>query len=107
MPAPGIAEFTLHGKPTKLEPVIEGNEQDKLFFILRDTTSKTTTYEAARFLHTGLPSNGIGNPGTLTLDFNELYNPPCAYTPYATCPLPPPENRLNIPIEAGEQRYSQ
>jgi hypothetical protein len=91
----------------KLEPVIEGNEQDKLFFILRDTTSKTTTYEAARFLHTGLPSNGIGNPGTLTLDFNELYNPPCAYTPYATCPLPPPENRLNIPIEAGEQRYSQ
>lgn len=106
MPAPGIAEFTLHGKPMKLEPVIEGNEQDKLFFILRDTTSMITTYEAARFLHTGLPSNGVGKPGTLTLDFNELYNPPCAYTPYATCPLPPPQNRLNIPIEAGEQRYS-
>ena len=106
MPSPGVAEFTLHGKPLRLEPVIEGTEKDKLFFILRDATSKTTTYEAARFLHTGLPSNGVGNPGTLTLDFNELYNPPCAYTPYATCPLPPPQNRLTVAIEAGEQRYS-
>jgi uncharacterized protein (DUF1684 family) len=106
MPAPGIAEFNLNGKELRLEPVIEGNEKDKLFFILRDTTSQTTTYEPARFLHTGLPSNGVEKPGTLTLDFNELYNPPCAYTPYATCPLPPPQNRLNVAIEAGEQRYS-
>jgi len=107
MPAPGIAEFTLDGKTLRLEPVFEGGERDKLFFILRDQTSRTTTYESARFLHTGLPSNGIGQPGTLTLDFNELYNPPCAYTPYATCPLPPEQNRLSIPIEAGEQRYSR
>lgn len=106
MPAPGVAEFTLHGKVVRLEAVFEGTENDKLFFILRDTTSKTTTYEAARFLHTELPSNGVGKPGTLTLDFNELYNPPCAYTPYATCPLPPPQNRLDVAIEAGEQRYS-
>lgn len=106
MPAPGIAEFTLDDKTVRLEPVFEGGERDKLFFILRDATSQTTTYQAARFLHTGLPSNGVDKPGTLTLDFNELYNPPCAYTPYATCPLPPEQNRLPIAIEAGEQRYS-
>jgi uncharacterized protein len=106
MPAPGIAEFTLDDKTFRLEPVFEGGERDKLFFILRDLTSRTTTYGAARFLHTGLPSNGIDHPGTLTLDFNELYNPPCAYTPYATCPLPPEQNRLPIALEAGEQRYS-
>ena len=106
MTAPGAAEFLLKGKIYLLEPVIEGGEKDKLFFILRDTTSQTTTYQAARFLHTGLPSNGLTQPGTLTLDFNELYNPPCAYTPYATCPLPPEKNRLSVAIEAGEQRYS-
>jgi uncharacterized protein (DUF1684 family) len=106
MPAPGIAEFSLDGKTIRLEPVIEGGENDKLFFILRDATSRTTTYQAARFLHTGLPTRGLSEPGTLTLDFNELYNPPCAYTPYATCPLPPEQNRLDVPIEAGEQRYS-
>lgn len=106
MTAPGAAEFLLKGKVYILEPVIEGGDKDKLFFILRDTTSQTTTYEAARFLHTGLPSKGLTQPGTLTLDFNELYNPPCAYTPYATCPLPPDKNRLPVAIEAGEQRYS-
>jgi len=106
MPAPGVAEFTLNDKSLRLEPVFEGGERDKLFFILRDLTSRTTTYEAARFLHTGLPSNGVDQPGTLVLDFNELYNPPCAYTPYATCPLPPEQNRLPVAIEAGEQRYS-
>ena len=106
MPAPGVAEFVLDDKTLRLEPVFEGGELDKLFFILRDATSRTTTYEAARFLYTGLPSNGIASPGTLTLDFNELYNPPCAYTPYATCPLPPEQNRLPVAIEAGEQRYS-
>lgn len=106
LPAPGVAEFMLDGKTLRLEPVFEGGERDRLFFILRDLTSRTTTYEAARFLHTGLPSNGVAAPGTLTLDFNELYNPPCAYTPYATCPLPPEQNRLSVAIEAGEQRYS-
>lgn len=107
LPAPGVAEFTFDGKTLRLEPVFEGGERDKLFFILRDLTSRTTTYEAARFLHTGLPSNGVTAAGTLTLDFNELYNPPCAYTPYATCPLPPEQNRLPVAIEAGEQRYSR
>ncbi|MGA2848302.1 MAG: DUF1684 domain-containing protein [Terracidiphilus sp.] len=105
LPSPGVAEFTLDGKTLRLEPVIEGDDQTILFFILRDQTSKTTTYEAARFLHTGLPDHGLTNPGRLELDFNKLENPPCAYTPYATCPLPPEQNRLPVSIPAGEQRY--
>jgi uncharacterized protein len=106
LPAPGVAEFTLNGQTIRLEPVLEDPHDTTLFFILRDATSKTTTYEAARFLRTPFPDHGIDKPGTLILDFNQLYNPPCAYTPYATCPLPPPQNRLTVAIEAGEQRYS-
>jgi uncharacterized protein len=104
-PVPGAAEFTLAGKPYKLEPVVEANPATKLFFILRDTTSASTTYAACRFLYTGLPSNGLHKAGELVLDFNHLENPPCAYTPYATCPLPPPGNRLPTPLPVGEQRY--
>ena len=106
LPAPGVAEFTLNGKTLRLEPVLEDPHDSSLFFILRDETSKTTTYEAARFLRTPFPDHGIDKPGTLILDFNQLYNPPCAYTPFATCPLPPLQNRLTVSLEAGEQRYS-
>jgi len=105
LPAPGIAEFTLDGQTLRLEPVIEDPAGKTLFFILRDETSATTTYGGGRFLHTGLPDHGLDQPGLLTLDFNRLENPPCAYTPYATCPLPPDQNRLGVAIEAGEQRY--
>ena len=104
-PVPGVAEFTLAGKTWRLEPILEDPTVAKLFFILRDTTSTTTTYGACRFLYTGFPSNGLENPGELVLDFNRLENPPCAYTPYSTCPLPPPGNRLPIPLPVGEQRY--
>jgi uncharacterized protein (DUF1684 family) len=106
LPAPGIAEFTLDGKTMRLEPVLENPDGQELFFILRDQTRYDTTYEAARFLHTGLPDHGLSKPGTLTLDFNRLENPPCAYTAYATCPLPPEGNRLLVRLEAGEKRYS-
>ncbi len=105
MPAPGAAEFTLDGKVVRLEPVLEDPKATDLFFILRDATSKTTTYGAGRFLYTELPDHGLNQPGELWLDFNRLYNPPCSFTPYATCPLPPPQNRLSVPIPAGEQRY--
>ncbi len=98
---PGVAEFYLAGKRLRLEPVVEDG---KLFFILRDTTSRTSTYQAVRFLYTGFPSDGIAKDGEVTLDFNELVNPPCAYTPYATCPLPPPQNKLDIALAAGEKR---
>lgn len=105
LPSPGYVTFTIEGKPYRLQPVIEAGEKDKLFFILRDQTSETTTYGGGRFLHTGLPTHGIDKPGYLVLDFNELYNPPCAYTPYATCPLPPEQNRLPVALPTGEQRY--
>ena len=102
---PGAAEFTLDGKTLRLEPILESPDDKELFFILRDTTSTTETYGAGRFLYTPLPDHGLTQPGELVLDFNRAQNPPCAYTPYATCPLPPPQNRLPIPIPAGQQRY--
>jgi hypothetical protein len=104
-PVPGAAQFTLHGKTFRLEPVLEDPAAAKLFFILRDTTSKTTTYGACRFLYTGLPSNGLDKAGELVLDFNRLENPPCAYTPFSTCPLPPAGNRLPFALPVGEKRY--
>jgi hypothetical protein len=104
-PVPGIAEFTIDGKTYGLEPVIEDPAVAELFFVLRDATSATTSYPACRFLYTGFPDHGVEKPGALMLDFNRLENPPCAYTGYATCPLPPPQNRLPIAIPAGEQRY--
>lgn len=105
MPAPGAAEFTLDGQVYRLEPVLEDPQDTTLFFILRDATSKTTTYGAGRFLYTDLPDHGLTQPGELWLDFNRAENPPCSFTPYATCPLPPVQNRLTVAIPAGEQRY--
>jgi hypothetical protein len=107
LPAPGLAMFLLDGKVMHLEPVLEDPAGKTLFFILRDDTSKTTTYGGGRFLHTPLPDHGLDQPGSLILDFNQLENPPCAYTIYATCPLPPEQNRLDISLEAGEQRYQR
>jgi len=71
-----------------------------LSFVFRDLTSGRETYGAARFLDADL-----GKDGRVVLDFNEAYNPPCAYNPYTTCPLPEPENRLRVGIEAGEKTY--
>ncbi len=99
---PGAAEFTFDGQTARLEPVVD---DDRMFFILRDTTSRSTTYGSGRFLYTELPTHGLDKPGELWLDFNQLQNPPCAYTPYATCPLPPAQNRLAVAIPAGEKRY--
>jgi uncharacterized protein (DUF1684 family) len=107
LPAPGIAEFSLGGKTFRLEPVMEDPSGKTLFFILRDATSTTRTYGGGRFLYSGLPDHGLAAPGSLILDFNRLENPPCAYTNYATCPLPPEQNRLQVALEAGEQRYTQ
>ena len=105
LPSPGAAEFTLNGKTIHLEPVLEAPDARQLFFILRDTTSQTTTYGAGRFLYTGFPTNGLDKPGELVVDFNRMENPPCAYTAYATCPLPPRQNRMPVPIPVGEKRY--
>ncbi len=106
-PVPGVAEFVLEGKTYRLEPVLEDPAATQLFFILRDTTSATATYKACRFLYTVFPTHGVDKPGELWLDFNRLENPPCAYTPFATCPLPTPQNRLAIPLPVGEKRYHE
>jgi uncharacterized protein (DUF1684 family) len=96
-PSPGYAEFTIGRRQYRLEPVQEGKE---LFFIFRDQTSGKETYGAGRFLYAEMP-----NDGAVVLDFNKAYNPPCAFTPYATCPLPPRQNRLAVRMEAGELKY--
>ena len=105
-PVPGVAEFTLDGETFRLEPAFE-DDPPRLFFVLRDTTSTSTTYGACRFLYTALPSHGLTQDGELTMDFNHLENPPCAYTPFATCPLPSPGNRLHIALPVGELRYHE
>jgi uncharacterized protein (DUF1684 family) len=104
---PGVAEFTLDGRQLQLEPLLEQPGDKHLFFLFRDRTSRTTTYGAGRFLYSDLPDHGLSQPGTITLDFNRAVNPPCAYTAYATCPLPPPQNRLPVAIPAGEKRYHE
>jgi len=98
MPSPGYVEFELAGRHLRLTPVQE--TPNELFFIFRDLTSGRETYGSGRFLDTPLPQNG-----RVVLDFNKAYNPPCAFTPYATCPLPPRENRLQVRIPAGELKY--
>jgi uncharacterized protein (DUF1684 family) len=94
---PGYVGFSLHGKELRLEPEVDGSDAS---FVFRDLTSGHETYAASRFLDTKIEKDG-----RVVLDFNEAYNPPCAYNPYTTCPLPPPENRLRVRIEAGEKRY--
>ena len=100
--SPGYAVFRLHGKEFKLHPILETADAKELFFIFRDQTAGKETYPAGRFFYTDMPKDG-----KVVLDFNKAYNPPCAFTPYATCPLPPPENRLAIRIEAGEKTYRE
>jgi len=102
---PGKVTFTLNGQNLSLEPILEEPTDKVLFFIVKDTTSQDKTYGAGRFLYTPFPDHGLTQPGELWLDFNRLENPPCAYTPYATCPLAPPQNRLQVALPAGEQRY--
>jgi len=102
---PGKVTFVLDGQTLSLEPILEDPADTDLFFIVKDTTSQDKSYGAGRFLYTPFPDHGLTQPGTLWLDFNRLENPPCAYTPYATCPLPPPQNRLQVALPAGEQRY--
>ena len=103
-PVPGYVEFTLNGTTQKLLPLSVAAKY--LWFVFRDETYRTDTYGGGRFLYADSPSNGPSQPGTVILDFNEAYNPPCAYSPYATCPLAAPENRLPSAIPAGEKRYS-
>jgi uncharacterized protein len=94
---PGVAVFKINGQELRLT-ALGGDAKNGLFFVFNDLTAKNDTYPGGRFLDTGAVENG-----TLVLDFNRAYNPPCAVTPYATCPLAPKENRLTMAIPAGEK----
>lgn len=95
--SPGKLYFTLNEQTYILDALLE---EDKLFIVFGDATSGHTTYPAGRFLYATMP----GDDGLTTLDFNKSFNPPCAFTPYATCPLPPRQNILPIAVIAGEQK---
>lgn len=98
----GAVEFTADGKPYRIEALEEGEGADKsLFLIFGDQTNGKETYGAGRFLDTEMPDQ----QGNVVVDFNKAYNPPCAVTAYATCPLPPKQNKLPLRIEAGEKKY--
>lgn len=102
MPSPGYAEFSVAGRSVRLDGVLEDPQSTQLWFILRDETSGKQTYPAGRFLYADLPK-----AGKIVLDFNKAYNPPCAFTAFATCPLPPPQNWMPVKIEAGELDYGK
>jgi len=105
LPSPGYVEFKAEGTTIRLEPFEA--EDGSLAFIFRDSTSRTKTYGSGRELTAKVPSNGLKTTGDVILDFNEATNPACAYTPFGTCPIPPPANRLTIAHPAGEQRYHE
>ena len=99
--SPGSLVFEIDGKEYRLDPILEEGS-DEYFIIFRDATSSDTTYPAGRYLYAPQARDG-----KTVIDFNKAYNPPCAFTPYATCPLPPMQNRLPVRIEAGEKKYGE
>lgn len=98
--SPGVVDFELQGQAIRMEPVSDSDAG--LWFIFKDQTSGKETYPSARFLRTDDPKDG-----SVVIDFNKAYNPPCAFNPYTTCPMPPKENRLKVRIEAGEKNYKK
>lgn len=98
--SPGAIVFEVEGKEYRIDPILEEGSTD-YFIIFRDATSKDATYPAGRYLYAAPPKDG-----KMIVDFNKAYNPPCAFTPFATCPLPPLQNRLPFRIEAGEKKYA-
>ena len=102
MPNPGVVEFQRDGKTYRLEALDEGDGE--LFLVFADRTSGHGSYGAGRFL---VRADARCAAASVVLDFNQAYNPPCAFTAFATCPLPPPENRLDLAITAGEKAYAK
>ena len=94
----GVVEFPLQGRTLRLRPFT--TRPKRFYFVLKDASSGHETYEAARFLYADLADDG-----TVILDFNQAYNPPCSFNPYTTCPIPLRENNLPIKILAGEKDY--
>ena len=100
MPNPGYGTFTRDGREYRIYPVVEEGSDD-LFIIFADRTSGKETYGPGRFVYAPWPKAD----GKLVIDFNKAYNPPCALNAFSTCPLPPPENRLDLRVTAGEKKY--
>jgi uncharacterized protein (DUF1684 family) len=96
----GYLVFTVNGREVRLEALYETPEHEELYVIFKDRTNGDSTYGAGRYMYPPLPVNGV-----VDLDFNKAYNPPCAYTAFATCPLPPRQNWLPVPVTAGEKAY--
>ena len=94
----GVVEFSLNGQTLRLRPFT--TRPRRFYFVFKDASSGGETYDAARFLYADLRDDG-----TTVLDFNQAYNPPCAFNPYTTCPIPLPENRLPVKVLAGERAY--
>jgi len=99
--SPGALVFLKDGREWRLDAVLEQAGDPELFIMFADATSGQETYGGGRFLYVPLPS-----AGHTRLDFNQAYNPPCALNDFATCPLPPPQNRLKLRVEAGERTYA-
>jgi uncharacterized protein len=95
----GVVEFTLQGQTLRLRPFT--TRPKRFYFVFRDASSGVETYKTARFLYADLRDDG-----TAVLDFNQAYNPPCAFNAYTTCPIPLRENRLPVKILAGEKAYA-
>ncbi|MCG8606218.1 DUF1684 domain-containing protein [bacterium] len=99
--SPGTLIFNAHGDSYSLD-VLSRNKQDELFVVLADKTTGVETYSGGRFLYVLPPDEN----GRVFIDFNKAYNPPCAFSAFSTCPLPPEQNRLPIRITAGEKKYA-
>jgi uncharacterized protein len=99
-PSPGAVVFDWNGRTYRMD-ALEGGDEGELFLIFADQTNGKETYGAGRFLYTDPPKDG-----KVVVDFNKAYNPPCAYTAFATCPLPPSQNRLALQVKAGEKKYA-
>ncbi len=101
LPNAGAVEFERDGRTWRLEALGEPGRPLQLIFA--DRTNGRTSYSAGRFIDADVPDD----KGMVVVDFNRAYNPPCAFTPFATCPLPPPENRMDLLVEAGEKTYAK
>jgi uncharacterized protein (DUF1684 family) len=99
--SPGDVVFTRDGHDVRLQAIDEGD--GRLFLVFGDQTNGKGTYGGGRFVYAAPPKPG---ETTVTVDFNQAYNPPCVFTPYATCPLPPKGNKLPFPVEAGEKLWA-
>jgi uncharacterized protein (DUF1684 family) len=100
MDCPGALVFNKDGHEWRLDALLESPTDQTLFVMFGDRTNGKSSYGGGRFLHTPLPSQG-----TVRVDFNQAYNPPCAFNNFATCPLPPAQNKLALRVESGEKAY--